>query len=113
MDWRVFLFAAGAGACHYAAARAGSAAPGSRPELLPVLQAGAVTRTEARAPLARRAAIWLQIAVSFALLVSTGALVRSFINTRTQSIGLTRDQVLLAWTQEPEAAHARCGRRRA
>jgi predicted permease len=37
------------------------------------------------------------------LLVSTGALVRSFLNTRTQSIGLTRDQVLLAWTQEPDA----------
>jgi predicted permease len=46
----------------------------------------------------------LQIAVSFALLVSTGALVRSFLNTRTQSIGLTRNQVLLAWTQEPEPA---------
>jgi predicted permease len=51
----------------------------------------------------RRAAIWLQIAISFALLISTGALVRSFINTRTQSIGLTRNQVLLAWTQEPDA----------
>jgi len=37
------------------------------------------------------------------LLVSTGALVRSFVNTRTQPIGLTRNQVLLAWTQEPEA----------
>jgi hypothetical protein len=29
--------------------------------------------------------------------------VRSFVNTRTQPIGLTRNQVLLAWTQEPEA----------
>jgi predicted permease len=28
--------------------------------------------------------------------------VRSFVNTRTQSIGLTRNQVLLAWTQEPD-----------
>jgi predicted permease len=37
------------------------------------------------------------------LLVSTGALVRSFINTRAQSIGLTRNQVLLAWAQEPDA----------
>jgi len=37
------------------------------------------------------------------LIVSTGALVRSFLNTRTQSIGLTRNQVLFAWTQEPDA----------
>jgi predicted permease len=74
----------------------------SRPELLAAVQAGAVTHTESRAPMARRAAIWLQIAISFALLVSTGALVRSFLNTRTQSIGLTRNQVLLAWTQDPE-----------
>jgi predicted permease len=52
--------------------------------------------------LGRRAAIWLQIAISFALLVSTGTLARSFLNTRTQSIGLTRNQVLLAWTQDPD-----------
>jgi predicted permease len=51
----------------------------------------------------RRVAVWLQIAVSFALLVSTAALVRSFINTRQQDIGLTRSQVLLAWTQDPDA----------
>jgi len=75
----------------------------ARPQLLPMLQAGGVTRTAGKIPALRRAAIWLQIAVSFALLVSTGALVRSFVNTRTQPIGLTRNQVLLAWTQEPEA----------
>jgi len=28
--------------------------------------------------------------------------VRSFLNTRLRPLGLTRDQVLLAWTQEPE-----------
>jgi len=56
----------------------------ARPQLLPVLQAGAATRTTGRMPIARRAAIWLQIAVSFALLVSTAALVRSFLNTRMQ-----------------------------
>jgi predicted permease len=37
------------------------------------------------------------------LLVSTGALIRSFLNTRTQDIGLTRNQTLIVWTQEPEA----------
>jgi len=75
----------------------------ARSQLRPSIQAGAVTRTAGKTPVVRRAAIWLQIAISFALLVSTGALVRSFLNTRTQSIGLTRNQVLLAWTQEPEA----------
>jgi predicted permease len=75
----------------------------ARPELLPVLQANSAMRTSARAPMARRAAVWLQIGVSFALLVSTGALVRSFLNTRTQDIGLTRKQVLVAFTQKPEA----------
>jgi predicted permease len=50
----------------------------------------------------RRAAIWLQIGISFALLISTGALVRSFVNTRTQNIGLTRNQVLVAFTQDPD-----------
>ena len=72
-------------------------------ELLPVLKSASATRTEGKAPTMRRAVVWLQIAISFALLISTGALVRSFINTRTQSIGLTRNQVLLAWTQEPDA----------
>jgi len=73
-----------------------------RAPLLPGLQAAAA-RTTSRTSTLRRSAIWVQIAVSFALLASTGALVRSFLNTRTQPIGLTRNQVLLAWTQEPEA----------
>ena len=74
----------------------------ARPQLLPALQAASAARTAGRASAFRRAAIWMQIGVSFALLVSTGALVRSFINTRTRPIGLTRNQVLLAWTQEPD-----------
>jgi len=75
----------------------------ARTELLPALQASAPTRTAAKTPLLRRAAVWLQIGISFALLVSTGALVRSFVNTRTRDIGLTRNQVLELFTQEPEA----------
>ncbi len=75
----------------------------ARSELLPVMQANAGTRTAGKVPFPRRAAVWLQIGISFALLVSTGALVRSFVNTRTQSIGITRNQVLAAFTQEPEA----------
>jgi predicted permease len=75
----------------------------AHPQLIAIIQAGFTNRTAGKTPALRRAAIWLQIAISFALLVSTGALVRSFLNTRSQSIGLTRNQVLLAWTQGPDA----------
>jgi predicted permease len=71
-------------------------------EILPALQAASVTRTSAKSPMIRRAAVWLQIGISFALLVSTGALVRSFLNTQTRDIGITRNQVLVAFTQDPE-----------
>ena len=103
MDWRVFFFAAALAFVTMLLLALVPLTQVARQDLLPVLQSASVTRTEAKAPLMRRAAIWLQIAVSFALLVSTGALVRSFINTRQQAIGLTRGQVLLAWTQEPDA----------
>jgi len=104
MDWRVFSFAAALAFITMLLLAFVPLSQVARQELLPVLQSDSVTRTEARAPFMRHAAIWLQIAVSFALLVSTGALVRSFINTRTQDIGVTRNQVLLAWTQEPDAS---------
>jgi predicted permease len=103
IDWRVFFVASALAMATMLLLALVPLSQVARAELLPVLQAAVVTRTAAKTPIARRAAIWLQIAVSFALLVSTGALVRSFINTRTQSIGITRNQVLLAWTQEPEA----------
>jgi macrolide transport system ATP-binding/permease protein len=103
VDWRVFLFASAVTIATMLLLAFVPLRQVSRPDLLPQVQAGAVTRTEGRAPVARRAAIWLQIAISFALLVSTGTLVRSFLNTRTRSIGLTRNQVLLAWTQDPDA----------
>jgi len=103
LDWRVFFFAASLSLITMLLLALVPLSQVARTELLPVLHSSSATRTEGRKPLLRRAAIWLQIAVSFALLVSTGALVRSFLNTREQSIGLTRDQVLLAWTQEPDA----------
>jgi predicted permease len=103
LDWRVFSFAALLAIVTLLLLALVPLTQVARAQLLPVLQSASTTRTEARAPLLRRAAIWLQIAVSFALLISTGALVRSFVNTRTQSIGITRRQVLLAWTQEPDA----------
>jgi predicted permease len=76
----------------------------ARPQLVPALRSASSQRTEDRNPAARRVAVWLQIGISFALLVSTGALVQSFLNTRTQSIGLTRNQVLVAFTQDPDSA---------
>jgi hypothetical protein len=75
----------------------------ARPELLPILHASFATRTASRPALFRRVAIWLQIGISFALLASTGALVQSFLKTPTDDIGVTRKQVLAAFTQEPEA----------
>lgn len=103
LDWRVFYFATALALITMLLLALVPLSQVAMAELLPVLQSASTARTEGKTPFLRRAAIWLQIAVSFALLISTGALVRSFINTRTQSIGLTRDQVLLAWTQEPEA----------
>jgi predicted permease len=103
LDWRVFFFASVLALVTMLLLAVVPVSQAARAELLLVLQAGSVTRTAAKTPILRRATIWLQIAISFAVLVSTGVLVRSFLNTRTQAIGLTRSQVLLAWTQEPDA----------
>jgi predicted permease len=104
LDARVFLFASVLAIVTMLLLALVPLAQIARPQLLPVMQGGAAARATGRTSLFRRFTIWLQIAVSFAVLVSTGALVRSFLNTRTQSIGLTRNQVLLAWTQEPDPA---------
>ncbi len=103
MDGRVFLFASLLALVTMLLLALVPLNQVARAELLPTLQAGAATRTASKSSLARRAAIWLQIGVSFALFASTGVLVRSFLNTRMQPIGLTRNQVLLAWTQAPDA----------
>jgi predicted permease len=104
IDARVFIFASALALLMFLLLALVPLSQAARSELLPVLQASAVTRTAGRAPKLRRAAVWLQIGISFALLVSTGALIRSFLNTRTQDIGLTRNQTLIVWTQEPEAS---------
>lgn len=104
LDWRVLLFATTLAFITMLLLALVPLRQAASTEMLSVLQSASTTRTSAKAPLLRRMAIWIQIAVSFALLISTSVLVRSFINTRTQSIGLTRDQVLLAWTQEPDAS---------
>ena len=102
IDWRVFLFACLLSATTMLLLALVPLAQVARPQLVPSLQGGSSGRVTRRAPALRRAAVWLQIGISFALLVSTSALVRSFLNTRTQSIGLTRNQVLVAFAQEPD-----------
>ena len=64
--------------------------------------AGAVADAEARVPAARRAAIWLQIAISFALLVSNRGACAEFSNAGRNRSVLHKNQVLLVWTQDPE-----------
>jgi len=103
IDWRVFFFGGMLAMATMLMLALVPLAQVWRPELVPALQASSLARTAGRAPAIRRAAIWLQIGISFALLVSTGALVRSFLNTRSQDIGITRNQVLVAFTQDPDA----------
>jgi predicted permease len=101
MDLRVFLFAALLALATMLLLALVPLSQVARAELLPLLQSRGVSGS--RTPAVRRAAVWLQIGISFALLVATGALVRSFLNTRTKPIGITRDQVLVMFTQEPES----------
>jgi predicted permease len=98
MDLRVFLFAALLALATMLLLALVPLSQVARAELLPLLQSRGVSGS--RTPAVRRAAVWLQIGISFALLVATGALVRSFLNTRTKPIGITRDQVLVMFTQD-------------
>jgi predicted permease len=99
-DMRVFLFAAVLTLATMLLLALVPLSQVARTDLLPLLQSRAVSG--GRTPAVRRAAVWLQIGISFALLVATGALVRSFLNTRTKPIGITRDQVLVMFTRDPE-----------
>lgn len=101
VDFRVFLFASALALISTLFLAVIPLSRAARPELLTMLPAGSTTHTAGRASRLRRAAIWLQIGISFALLVSTAALVQSFVNARTRPIGLTRKQLLIAFTQDP------------
>lgn len=101
IDWRVFTVAGVLALATMLLLALVPLAQVAKPQLVPSLQALGGSST-GRTSAFRRAAVWLQIGISFALLVSTGALVRSFLNTRTQSIGVTRNQVLVAFTQDPD-----------
>lgn len=101
LDWRVFTVAAALASATSLLLAFIPLGQLARPQLVSSLQSTG-ERATGRTPALRRAAVWLQIGISFALLVSTGALVRSFLNTRTKDIGLTRGQVLVAFTQDPD-----------
>lgn len=102
LDWRVFFLAGLLALVTMLLLALVPLAQVIKPQLVPALRSASSQRTGERSPAARRIAVWLQIGISFALLVSTGALVQSFLNTRTQSIGITRDQVLVLFTQDPD-----------
>lgn len=105
LDWRFFFFGGLLALVTMLLLALVPLAQVTRPKLLPALQTAQAGRITAHTSAARRSAVWLQIAVSFTLLVSTGALVRSFLNVRTRPIGLTRSQVLVAFLpQNPNDA---------
>lgn len=101
VDFRVFIFAAALALFTAIVLALVPLNQVYRPELLPALQTSGSSRATSRISLLRNGAVCIQIAFSFALLVTTGSLVRSFLNTRKASIGLTRHQVLLALSQQP------------
>ena len=74
----------------------------SRTEMLEIVRSGGSQRNlGGKAPRFRRALLSAQIAISLILLIATGVLVRSFVNTQTSSIGLTRNNVLVAFCAVP------------
>ena len=74
----------------------------SHADVLETVRSGGSQRNlGGKAPRFRRALLAGQIAISLMLLIATGALVRSFVNTQTSSIGLTRNNVLVAFCVVP------------
>jgi predicted permease len=76
----------------------------SRADVLQVVRSGGSSRAlGGRAPRFRRILLSGQIAISLMLLIGTGVLVRSFVNTQVSSIGITRGNVLVAFCTLPTA----------
>ncbi len=74
----------------------------SRADVLQVVRSGGSSRSlGGKAPRFRRVLLSGQIAISLMLLIGTGILVRSFVNTQTASIGITRGNVLVAFCTLP------------
>jgi putative ABC transport system permease protein len=74
----------------------------SRAEVLQVIRSGGSSRSiGGRAPRLRRALLSGQIGISLMLLIGTGVLVRSFVNTQNAPLGITRANVLSAFCMLP------------
>ncbi len=71
-------------------------------DVLQVVRSGGSSRVlGGRAPQLRRVLLSGQIAISLMLLIGTGVLVRSFVNTQVSPIGITRGNVLVAFCTLP------------
>jgi predicted permease len=101
-DARVITFACGLTLVTFVALACVQLWQLSRGDMLEVVRSGGSLRNlGGKAPRFRRALLSGQIAISLILLIATGVLVRSFINTQTSAIGLTRNNVLVAFCGLP------------
>ena len=102
-DTRLILFACALTAITFSALALVQIWQLSRADVLQVVRSGGSSRSlGGRAPRFRRVLLSGQIAISLMLLIGTGILVRSFVNTQTAPLGFTRDNVLSAFCVLPE-----------
>lgn len=79
----------------------------ARPDLSQALkEAGASTTGSADKMRGQRALVVVQIALSIALLVGAGSMLRSFFNLRQEAIGFSRERVLTAQVALPRLRYA-------
>ena len=102
-DTRLILFACALTAITFTALALVQIWQLSRADVLQVVRSGGSSRSlGGRAPRFRRVLLSGQIAISLMLLIGTGVLVRSFVNTQTAPLGFTRGNVLSAFCVLPE-----------
>lgn len=102
-DTRLILFACSLTAITFTALALVQIWQLSRADVLQVVRSGGSSRSlGGKAPRFRRVLLSGQIAISLMLLIGTGILVRSFVNTQTAPLGFTRGNVLSAFCVLPE-----------
>jgi predicted permease len=103
LDWRVFLFSVGVSLVTMILFGLAPALQGSRASLASAMKPGApVPGSHTRGWNLRHWLVVCQIGLSLGLVSVSGVLVRSFVNTRVQDLGLARRQQLLLWVTAPE-----------
>lgn len=101
-DTRLIAFACGLTAITFTALALIQISQLSRADVLQVVRSGGSSRSMGgKAPRFRRVLLSGQIAISLMLLIGTGILVRSFVNTQTAPLGITRGHVLVAFCTLP------------